>query len=371
MQQSLNTTHVLGAAASGLTLISTMNPTMPLLLADQGQTVSYLQFVNRPNALGMDQQLNSFYQSNPSTLINNPAQNWFQGPSSTALPGGVSGLRQLQAQNASSIVQSQVNELSVNPKIYMKGYGNYFLINAFMLIVMNVLAWILALCFRIASNYWTSKYGQYVCYFFCDNLAVVVFFLTASEMTLLSFFQTQQMAWGTNLEIASSSLAIVFMIYYLGFFLYMIYLVVENKIYNDPVYKNRLAILIQPFKNKNLSQRLFPSMYLLRKFVSSAILVYLYNYPTVQGLLVAVVYFLFWVYMFLNNPINNSPLKVFITFVESEMCLLHIIYFFVLASSMEGDVASEVSLTKWVSYVIMLQMGTYALFALGFSCLAI
>lgn len=39
------------------------------------------------------------------------------------------------------------------------------------------------------------------------------------------------MAWGTSLEITSSVMAIVVMLYYVGFFLYMIYLVIENSIY--------------------------------------------------------------------------------------------------------------------------------------------
>jgi len=60
-----------------------------------------------------------------------------------------------------------------------------------------------------------------------------VFFMTASEMTLLAFFHFQQMAWGSTLEILSSSTAIGMMLYYFGFFLYMVYLVIENSIYKN------------------------------------------------------------------------------------------------------------------------------------------
>ncbi len=83
-------------------------------------------------------------------------------------------------------------------------------------------------------------------------------------------------------------------------------------------------------------------------------------------LLVALLYFAYWVYLFLRNPFRDTRLKIFITFVESEMCLLHIVYFFVVASGMEGDTASEVALTRWVTYIVMLQMATYAFFAIFF-----
>ncbi len=49
------------------------------------------------------------------------------------------------------------------------------------------------------------------------------------------------------------------------------------------------------------------------------------------------------------------------------MCLLHIIYFFAIATSMEDDTASEVALTKWVAYIVMLQMFTYLVFAFALS----
>ncbi len=108
-------------------------------------------------------------------------------------------------------------------------------------------------------------------------------------------------------------------------------------------------------------------MYLLRKLLASAVLVYLHSTPEVQGLLITLLYFAYWVYLFVRNPFRNAHLKVFVIFVESEMCLLHIIYFFVIATGMDGDTASEVALTKWVAYVVILQMLTYLVFAFLFS----
>lgn len=44
------------------------------------------------------------------------------------------------------------------------------------------------------------------------------------------------MAWKTGVDIASSVLAIFAIIYYAGFFLYMIYVVIDNEIYENPDY---------------------------------------------------------------------------------------------------------------------------------------
>lgn len=165
----------------------------------------------------------------------------------------------------------------------MKGYTPHFFINAFVLICQNVGAWLLSGIFKIVLMYVKKPSIWYkISHIFYHNLVIVVFFLTASEMTLMAFFHFQQMAWGSKLEIASSSLAIAAIVYYVGFFLYMIYIVVDNKIYSEKsnnVYKDKLYILIMPFKCKNFSQRMLPAFYLFRKFATSAILVFLFNYP--------------------------------------------------------------------------------------------
>lgn len=171
------------------------------------------------------------------------------------------------------------------------------------------------------------------------------------------------MSWTTNLEITSSVLAIICFVYYIGFFSYMVYLVVENQVYSSKEHQQKLAVLIEPFKNKNFSQRLLPCFYLLRKILTSLIVVFLYDYPELQGLFLAITYFQFWVYVFLKNPIKNKIFKIFFTVLESEMCLLHILYFFAIMCGIDGDTASEVHLTQWILRLIMTQMITYAVFS--------
>lgn len=71
----------------------------------------------------------------------------------------------------------------------MKGYTGYFLVNAFTLILQNIVVWILAYCVHKLKFFLLEfKIGRLIHKFFYYNLVVVVFFLTASEMTLMSFY---------------------------------------------------------------------------------------------------------------------------------------------------------------------------------------
>jgi CHASE1-domain containing sensor protein len=47
------------------------------------------------------------------------------------------------------------------------------------------------------------------------------------------------------------------------------------------------------------------------------------------------------------------------------MCLLQILYFFVLAAAQDGDTPSEVHLTKWVASFMIIQILLYTVFATG------
>ena len=61
------------------------------------------------------------------------------------------------------------------------------------------------------------------------------------------------MKWDTGFGIANNISAIFTILYYVGFSLYMIYIVIDNSIYKNEEYFDKLAILIKPFKNKNIS----------------------------------------------------------------------------------------------------------------------
>lgn len=80
---NVQTTHTIGAISTGIALVTSGNPAMVLAIADTGQTLSYLQFINRQNAMGMDKGSDSFSQSHPSQIFQNPALGWFSETSTT------------------------------------------------------------------------------------------------------------------------------------------------------------------------------------------------------------------------------------------------------------------------------------------------
>lgn len=64
-------------------------------------------------------------------------------------------------------------------------------------------------------------------------------------------------------------------------------------------------------------------------------------------------------------------IKVLLVTVESELMLLHIWYYITVISSDPDSLASEVELTKWNLYIMMLLMITYVAFSFGFVAMVI
>lgn len=77
---------------------------------------------------------------------------------------------------------------NVNPKIYALGYDENFLVNAAMLILLNLVAWILNFIFGALKDRLQHPWAKFIVKIFHYNFVIVVFFSTAQEMTMLSFF---------------------------------------------------------------------------------------------------------------------------------------------------------------------------------------
>lgn len=112
--------------------------------------------------------------------------------------------------------------------------------------ILNVVAWILSGIFRILKPYLDTwkvgkfEVGKLIVKFFHHNLVIVVFFMTSGDMTQMAFYQFCIMSWTGALNIASAALAITCMVYYAGFFLYMMYIVIDVTIYTNKDYKDKL-----------------------------------------------------------------------------------------------------------------------------------
>lgn len=68
------------------------------------------------------------------------------------------------------------------------GYDEHYLINAAILILLNLLAWLLNFAFSAFRNKLESPWSKTIANLFNYNLVIIIFFATASEMTMLSFF---------------------------------------------------------------------------------------------------------------------------------------------------------------------------------------
>jgi len=77
---------------------------------------------------------------------------------------------------------------NVNPKIYMLGYGRYFIVNAFIILLIHTIAWSLSLIFSIVKKYTENRVLKIVANFFNYNFVIIVFFMGANELTMLAFY---------------------------------------------------------------------------------------------------------------------------------------------------------------------------------------
>jgi len=179
------------------------------------------------------------------------------------------------------------------------------------------------------------------------------------------------MAWSTTLEILSSILSIVCLLYLVGMWLYLIDLIFRKDIYdvqNENVrhYRLKIEVLLVLFKGEKLKHRFLPCLYVFRKIMVSLISTYLFSYPTLQAMALVANYFIYWVYVFVYNPIRDRLIRVFITFIEGIIMIMHILMLFIAIAGDDNAAAAEVELTYWMMWSIILLMYTYNAFAACF-----
>lgn len=204
-------------------------------------------------------------------------------------------------------------------------------------------------------------------YAFSYNILLLVFVLTAQQFTLLCFFQFQYISETSLLGIISTVLAILVLIYYFGFMAYYVNTVLTGEIFKNQTLSQKYAVFSAIFKSHTVIYRMFPIAYMLKKILTSAILVYAYQSSDWQTILSALVQFGYWVYIFLYNPIKKEyrPLKVLLTIIESELLLLNILFSIIVIQSNKNSLAAEIELSKWSLYLLAMIQMTYTVFGVG------
>lgn len=353
------------SVTAGVGLVGSGNPVILISFADSGQTLNYLQLINRKNAGTFDKTTKGFSKSHPSQLFGNPAKKWHSESEQTSQ----AALRALQSQTPANTTEVVTTG---SGKLLTTGYTEYFLVNAFTLILFHFGAWALGLMAALLKKMCGGQlkkdsFAEKLYHCFHWNFLIIVILLTTSELTLLCFYQFQNMQWSTQLGTLSSLSAIATLLYFCALFLFIIYHSYKGTFQNSEAYKNSFAVIVWPFKYAKMKYRFLPLMYLLRKILSTAIIVYIWQKPELQALLTTLNYFAYWYYIFLFNPMRKELrfMKVLLVTVESEMMLLHIWYYITVVSSDPNSLASEVELTKWNLYIMMLLMATYVGFSIG------
>lgn len=71
------------------------------------------------------------------------------------------------------------------------------------------------------------------------------------------------------------------------------------------------------------------TLLLLRKIFYSVIIVFMYSSPVMQISLMTVAYCIFWAYIVSIRPFRTTRNNVYACIIETEMLILHILFFLV------------------------------------------
>lgn len=365
VSDAIASSTIISYSTSAISLFGSGNPTMAVCLLDTGQSISNMQLINRKNTGMFEESTKSFYKSNPSELFPNPAQSWAEADSDTKA-------RLLSTVSVPAEKDAGVSSKDLNAKLLIHGKTPYFLVNAFNLVLLHAIAWGLVLISKLIKMLFAplraGSISERLYYAFSYNILILVFMLTAQEFLTLCFYQFQFITRDSKLAVGSSIASLLVLIYYTGFTAYYVNTVLTGELFKSATSLKKFAVFSYLFKCSKIKYRLFPIVYILKKALTSLVLVFAFRNAEWQTILNASVQFAYWYYLFLFNPIKKEfrIFKVLITTVESEVLLLNIWYCITVISSNQNSLASEIELTKWSIYILLLIQLTYMLFGMGF-----
>lgn len=132
---------------------------------------------------------------------------------------------------------------------------------------------------------------------------ILVFLLTSAEMSLLIFFQ---FSLGFSLEYSiekfSLFICIICVLYIIGVIVWLFNKIIIQDCLNTMMGKREFYFINLILDAKTTMKKLFLFIFLARKIISSAILVYLFSDVVVQITLLTFVYAIFWVYIIAFRP---------------------------------------------------------------------
>jgi hypothetical protein len=159
------------------------------------------------------------------------------------------------------------------------------------------------------------------------TLPLLTFIYTSSEGWLLAFYEIQILSSDMQMQIPSIIFLVIFMIYYTVFFLYLIreLNVAKQDEFEQNIHDRSFSFYITSMKKSILARNL-PLILIFRKALSSYMIVFQYDSPEVQVLVILISFFIFWFYILGIRPFQLMRYNIFSLIVETEVII--VLFFF-------------------------------------------
>ncbi|KAL4502402.1 hypothetical protein ABPG72_011989 [Tetrahymena utriculariae] len=327
----IKNTAISSAVLSALASVVYSSPATFLFLIDAQQTLSYFRYLNMNKPLNFDQQIQPLYYSHVIPFLPNGSKDWLPRVVTSSNSKG-SNTRNLQSKSQSNIqTDNQYSLRQGNNRISDNQKYPYFLINAFVIIIFQMVFWLICWVMSLVVKYKVlTPLMTKIINIFRYNAIIVVIYVTMSELSLLTFYHFTIASWQNNLEIISSLLSIASLFYMIGIIMLLINITIKQRELN--IKEEKFYILFGIFKEKYPINKYYPIILIMRKVIASAIYAFAYPSPEAQGILMIFLYLPFWAFIISKNPFVNNYARIASVITESCMLFCHL-YFVTLSVS--------------------------------------
>ncbi|KAL4454048.1 hypothetical protein ABPG73_009847 [Tetrahymena malaccensis] len=370
---SANSIIISSAASTSLLAIVSLNPMVLFSLIEFSQTISFFTYVNYKPALGLDSVVQDLYYAHLTKV--------FQFD------------QLVPSQSSSRILQAAQNTQSFtsgNSKIPLNDKYPYFLANSILICSLTVFVWFISYLASFINSEDNDSFMSKLKRILFISLPIIVFILTSQEFSLLIFFQFLNFGFSDKYSAISSSLSLLVALFMVLFTIYLTYKVQIQKVLcqkntnilvkikqnkvspiefisnpkNDYSDLYKFLILSKYIRQDTFLQRNFILIILFRKIISSLIIVYGYQNPTIQMSLLLSNYFVYWLYIVLVRPFKLFEHVLSYSIIETVTLTMHIIYLLLIQS--DGDPEKQKLFSFIMIILVILTVGIYFIISLVF-----
>ncbi|KAL4466190.1 hypothetical protein ABPG72_011068 [Tetrahymena utriculariae] len=364
------------AACTTLLAVVSLNPLVLFSLIEFSQTVSFFTYVNYKPALGLDNVVQDLYYAHLTKVFK------FD--------------QLVPSQSSSRILQTTQNTQEVsqftygNSKIPLNDKYPYFLANSILICLLTVFVWFISYLASFINSEDNDSFISKLKRILFISLPILVFILTSQEFSLLIFFQFLNFKFSDKYSALSSSLSLLVALFMVLFTAYLTYKIqikkvlcqsntniiakleqnkvvpIENLTITKKEYSDlqKFLILYKYIRQDSFLSRNFILIVLFRKIISSLIIVYGYQNPTIQISLLLANYSVYWLYIILVRPFKLFEHILSYSIIETVTLTMHIIYLLLIQS--DGDSDKQKLFSFFMVILVILTVGFYFILSLVF-----